>query len=93
MLQLLSISAKDSFEVALNLACAALLDGQLQEAQKLLQQAETKGQEVLIEEDATQAVRACPDDCMKGADVAEYTLSPRCIQSSVQFSHARNRLE
>lgn len=55
-LQQFSVAAKDSFEVALNMACAAVLDGQLKEAQRLLQLAETKGLEVLIEEDVSQAV-------------------------------------
>lgn len=55
-LQQLSLAAKDSFEVSLNMACAAILDGQLQEAERLLQLAETKGLEVLTEEDVSQVV-------------------------------------
>jgi hypothetical protein len=55
-LQQFSGAAKDSFEVALNMACAAVLDGQLEEANRLLQLAETKGLEVLTEEDVSQVV-------------------------------------
>jgi hypothetical protein len=65
-LQQFSVAAKDSFEVALNMACAAVLDGQLQEAQRLLQLAETKGMEVLTDEGASQAVHPPPHAaCMR----------------------------
>lgn len=57
-LQQFSVAAKDSFEVALNMACAAVLDGQLPEARRLLQLAERKGLEVLTEEDVSQMVNS-----------------------------------
>eukprot|EP00892_Ulva_mutabilis_P007847 jgi/Ulvmu1/5434/UM022_0229.1 len=54
-LQQLRVKDRDSLEVALNMACAAVLDGELDRAMKLLQLAETRGNETLIEENATQA--------------------------------------
>lgn len=56
-LQQLRVKDRDSLEVALNMACAAVLNGELDRATKLLLLAETKGNETLIEENATQAVR------------------------------------
>lgn len=58
-LQQLQVKDRDSLEVALNMACAAVLDGELDRATKLLQLAETKGNEILIEENASQAVCIC----------------------------------
>lgn len=65
-LQQFSVAAKDSFEVALNMACAAVLAGELPEAHRLLQLAETKGLEVLTEEDVSQVVSflRCPENVL-----------------------------
>lgn len=56
ILQQLRVKDRDSLEVSFNMACAAVLDGELDRATKLLQLAETKGNETLIEENASQAV-------------------------------------
>lgn len=56
ILQQLGVKDRDSLEVAFNMACAAVRDGELDRATKLLQLAETKGNETLIEENASQAV-------------------------------------
>ena len=56
-LRLVKVKAEDSFEVAFNMACAALSAGDLAAADTLLQLAETRGQLTLTEEGASQEVR------------------------------------
>ena len=51
------MKAEDSFEVAFNVACAAVAAGDLVAADQLLDLADRRGQEVLMEEDASQEVR------------------------------------
>lgn len=56
-LQQLRVKDRDSLELAYNMACAEVLDGELDRASKLLLLAETKGNETLIEENASQGVQ------------------------------------
>ena len=48
---------EDSFEIAFNLACAALCGSDLTAAQQYLRIADRRGQEMLTDEGATQEVR------------------------------------
>jgi hypothetical protein len=52
------VKADDGFEIAFNMACAAIAAGNLPAAQKFLDLADRRGQEVLLEEDASQDVRS-----------------------------------
>jgi hypothetical protein len=51
------VKPEESFEIAFNMACAAIAAGELSTAQKYLDAADTRGQEMLLEENASQEVR------------------------------------
>ena len=53
------VKAGDSFEIAFNLACAALADGDVPSAKRYLEQADQRGQDMLTEEGAT------PEVCLR----------------------------
>lgn len=97
-LQQFSVAAKDSFEVALNMACAAVLDGQLPEARRLLQLAETKALEVLTEEDVSQMVNSLYSTrgshccmCVAVSRCARVSFRIGLVMASIEFLRYTSR--